>query len=163
MRSFRAPWGALLIGVSAFSSILLVGVSVILLYAFRSRGPEILFGIMPLIILILTLPFMIRGYRLESGRLYVLRLLWATEVQLDGLKSVEVIPDAMRGSLRSFGNGGLFSFTGLYYSKARGKFRAWVTDLKKTVVLQFDGRAIVVSPDDPEAFAAELKKARRLS
>lgn len=162
MQAFRAPWGWPLILVSAFSTVLLLGASGAVLVAARFRGLEMLFGLCPLLVLLGTLPFTVLGYRLESGRLYVQRLLWMTEVSLDGLQSVEVDPNAMKGSLRSFGNGGLFSVSGWYYSKALGKYRAWVTDLRRTVVLRFEGRAIVVSPDDPERFAKVLKTAKRL-
>lgn len=160
--TFRAPWGWPLILVSAFSTVILLGVSAAVLVAARFRGLEMLFGLGPLLVLLGCLPFTVLGYRLESGRLYVQRLLWLTEVSLEGLKSVEVNPAAMKGSLRSFGNGGLFSISGWYYSKALGKYRAWVTDLPRGVVLRFEGRAAVVSPENPEQFAAEVRKLRRL-
>lgn len=62
----------------------------------------------------------------------------------------------MRGSLRLCGNGGMFSFTGWYRNRALGVYRAFVTDLKSTVVLKFAKRTIVVSPERPEEFAAEI-------
>lgn len=149
--------------VSAFSTLVLIGVAIAVFVAAQFRGLEMLFGLGPLLLLLVCLPFTVTGYRLESGRLFVQRLLWATEVPLDGLQSVEAVPNAMRGSLRSMGNGGLFSITGWYFSKALGKYRAWVTDLPRTVVLRFEGRSVVVSPENPEAFAADLRHARRLS
>ena len=109
---------------------------------------------------LLTLPgaalFVIRGYALEAGHLAIRRLLWTTRLPLAGLQAVEVLPGAMRGSLRLFGNGGLFSFTGLYRSRPLGNYRAFVTDLNRTVVLRFVNRTVVVSPGDPGAFAAGL-------
>jgi hypothetical protein len=63
---------------------------------------------------------------------------------------------AMKGSLRTCGNGGVFSFTGWYWSQSLGFYRAFVMDLNRTVVLRFGRRTVVVSPDDPAGFVAEL-------
>ena len=71
---------------------------------------------------------------------------------LAGLQQVTVDPKATKRSLRSFGNGGFFSFTGWYYNKQLGKYRMFATDLERTVVLHFADRRVVMTPDDPEAF-----------
>jgi hypothetical protein len=62
----------------------------------------------------------------------------------------------MRGSFRLFGNGGMFSFTGWYRNRALGTYRAFVTDLKQTVVLRFEKKTIVLSPENPERFVSEI-------
>ena len=63
----------------------------------------------------------------------------------------------MRWSLRTWANGGLFSFTCHYRNKALGDYRAFVTDPHRTVVLEFsDRRNVVVSPDVPEEFTHEI-------
>ncbi len=65
-------------------------------------------------------------------------------------------PDALRGSIRLFGNGGMFSFTGLFRSPKLGRYRAYVTDPARTVTLRFADRVVVVSPSDPAAFVRDL-------
>jgi hypothetical protein len=42
----------------------------------------------------------------------------------------------------------------------RHYYRAWVTDLRRTVVLGFPERTIVLSPDNPEEFVSLLSEAR---
>jgi Bacterial PH domain len=69
-----------------------------------------------------------------------------------------VVPKAMNKSLRTCGNGGGFSFTGWYWSKSLGFYRAFVTDLNRTVVLRFENRTVVVSPGEPEDFVGELNR-----
>jgi hypothetical protein len=64
----------------------------------------------------------------------------------------------MTKSLRTCGNGGAFSFTGWYWSKSLGFYRAFVTDLNSTVVLRFGKRTVVLSPEDPEDFVSEMKR-----
>jgi hypothetical protein len=100
--------------------------------------------------------FVVRGYAVTSGELAIQRLLWTTRLPLAGLQSAEVSPDIMRGSLRLFGNGGMLSITGLYRNRALGNYRAFVTDLKRTVVLRFPKRTIVISPENPEQFVTEI-------
>ena len=64
----------------------------------------------------------------------------------------------MKGSLRLFGNGGIFGFYGWFWSKSLGRFSAFVTDNARSVVIRLPARTIVVSPDQPEEFARLLRK-----
>lgn len=114
--------------------------------------------VLPLLILPGAALFIIRGYEIEPNVLAIRRLLWTTRLSLSGLQSATAEPNAMRGSLRLCGNGGLFSITGWYRNRALGNYRAFVTHLKKTVVLRFANRTVVVSPEKPEQFAAEISQ-----
>jgi hypothetical protein len=60
--------------------------------------------------------------------------------------------DALRGAWRVFGNGGLFSFTGEFWSRKLGRFRALATDPERAVVLRWPKRTIVITPHDPQQF-----------
>jgi hypothetical protein len=61
-----------------------------------------------------------------------------------------------RRSLRTFGNGGAFSFTGFYYNKRLRSYRAYVTDPRRSVVLRYTNRRVVLSPAAPEDFVQDL-------
>lgn len=69
----------------------------------------------------------------------------------------------MRWSVRTFGNGGLFSFSGWYYNTLLGAYRAFVTDPNQTVVLHLGGRSVVVSPAKPEEFVREILASTHLA
>lgn len=84
-------------------------------------------------------------------------MLWTTRIPLKGLKAIRAEPEAMRGSLRLCGNGGLFSFTGWFHNKGLGLYRAFVTHTRRTVVLCLATRTLVVSPADPEAFVRDVE------
>lgn len=155
MKTYRAPWGKAL----RWSSILLV-----LLAGLYPIGMSLLSGVpawipwlLPLIVLG-CLPFVVRGYTITGDAILIRRLLWTKRLDRSSLTSAEARPRAMNGSLRTCGNGGGFSFTGWFWSKSLGAFRAFVTDLDRTVVLRFGTRTVVVSPDAPEDFAAELNR-----
>jgi len=67
----------------------------------------------------------------------------------------------MKGSIRVFGNGGFFAFTGFYWSRTIGRYRAYVMDPKQSVVLRLERRQFSVSPDHPENFIAIVKETFR--
>ena len=154
---FRAKWSGLLVGVSAFSSLILIFVSG--LFFTRPEMPASLnVAVIALCMgtLVISLLFTVRGYRIEMGSLYIERLIWDTRVDLRHLRSAEVNPEAMTRAWRIFGNGGLFSFSGWFRNKRLGSFRAWVTNRNDCVVLKLEDRTLVVSPSEPDQFAEAL-------
>ncbi|MEK7950695.1 PH domain-containing protein [Luteolibacter soli] len=158
MKEFAAPWGLTLrwssFGLVAFA-ILISAATALLPRGIPASGAWLAAGSIPLILLC-CLPFVVRSYTIAGDELLIRRLLWTTRLPLAGLKSAEALPRAMSGSLRTCGNGGGFSFTGWYWSKALGSYRAFVTDLNRTVVLRFEKRTVVVSPAEPEDFVRQL-------
>ena len=156
-----APWSKALKVMSVFS-VLLIGV----VFFFATRTiPAALHGgldrrlawLLPVAIVGGAALFVVGGYELRDGVLRVRRLLWATRVPLLGLDRAWSDPLAMKGSLRLFGNGGLFSVTGFFQSKSLGRYRAFVTDPSKSVVLKSGSRTVVISPADPEEFLHVLQ------
>ena len=133
---FKAPWGRLLKGMSGGVVALFIGIAI----AGKAGGS--LMVLFPLI-LVSALPFMVRGYVVAEKELIIKRLGWETKFSLADLQSLELDPHAMKGSIRLCGNGGLFSFTGLYRNKALGNYRAFVNDWNKVVVLNFQQAFLV--------------------
>ncbi len=158
MKSYRAPWSMSLTVISALVTVLCVGISVGMIW--RGDGLVQWGALPPLAIVIGAALFTIRGYAVADGALQIQRLLWTTQLPLAGLQSARSEPDAMRRSLRTFGNGGLYSFSGAFRNKALGTYRAFVTDPRRTVVLRFPERTVVVSPDAPEEFVHEIGAVR---
>ena len=156
---YDAPFCGLLWIVSGLATALLVSLPVIGWVALPPQGSgfaRLLMVVTPLTILIGAVPFMVRGYRIEPGRLAIRRLGWSTRLSLRELQSAEASPRAMKGSLRLMGNGGLFVFAGWFWSRTLGRYRAFVTDPSRSVVLRFQDRTVVVSPDAPDEFARAL-------
>jgi hypothetical protein len=111
-----------------------------------------------LITLVISLLFTVRGYEIASDALLVRRLLWSTGIPLAGLRSIALEPKLPRATVRLWGNGGLFSFSGLFWNRPLGRFRMCATDLSKAVVLRFHDRIWVVTPDRPEEFIQHLTR-----
>ena len=64
-------------------------------------------------------------------------------------KDVEIVPiskDDLKGSLRTFGNGGLFGYAGYFQNKKLGKYRMYVTRLKDLSLLtDHNGKKTVIN------------------
>lgn len=164
MTHFSAPWGRALRWISVITTVVCIGVAATDFFLFRSvfrsipvPGINLWAPAVPVILLLGAAPFTIRGYSISNGVLLIHRLWWDTRVSLAGLMSAEALPNAMRRSIRLCGNGGLYSFTGWYRSKDIGNYRAFVTDLTRTVVLRLPNRTLVLSPDNADTFVAALK------
>ncbi len=155
--TFNAPWGKTLRWMSGFSCVIILAAVIPLSLKIKSENLRWL-PALPLLILPVAALFAIRSYAIEPNVLAIRRLLWTTRLPLSGLQSAELSPNAMRGSVRLFGNGGMFSITGLYRNRALGNYRAFVTDLTKTVVLRFPKHTFVISPEKPEQFVAEISQ-----
>ncbi len=157
-----APWPVSLKVTSAAGSLLLLAVAYGALKAVPPTGFAHAFGsvvacVPPAIALVGAL-FVVRGYEIDRTRLCIHRLLWSTVIRLDGLKRACEDPEAIRCSGRVFGNGGLFSFTGLYQNKKLGRYRLFATDPARAVVLLLPQRIIVVTPAAPQAFVGHVRR-----
>ena len=161
MKHFKAPWGTPLILMSVLATLLCLGITIWRWQPFTSAHLSqfsFWLGLLPVALVVGCTLFIVRGYTLTPDRLIIHRLLWQTRIPLAELQSAEYRPHAMRGSIRTFGNGGFFSFTGYYRSQLLGSYRAFVTDFHRTAVLRFPRRTIVLSPESPEDFVRELSR-----
>lgn len=152
---YGARWGLPLILISALGSVVLVLTAVSVLAQGVTVMTAIAAGICALCLLG-AVPFAISGYAVEPDAIVVFHPGWRRRFDRAALVSAEPGQEATQGSLRTFGNGGLFSFSGRYRSASLGGYRAYVTDWADAVVLRFEHETVVISPREPERFLAEL-------
>jgi len=154
---FGAPWcrsvKAITFGVIGLAAVL-CGVQMV------TRLPYLVSSLNILIfaVILQSLFLGVNGYSIKDGKLMIHRLGWATKFDLAKLSGFERNPRALMGSIRLFGNGGIFCYLGYFRNGLLGRYRAYVTDTAKCVVLEFGGNKIVISPDDPEVFVEALRE-----
>jgi PH (Pleckstrin Homology) domain-containing protein len=151
---FRAPWDSTVRGVTVLSLVVLALPMLAAIFALLQPpllAAVLLIGVPPLIVA-QTFAGRVRGYTLTEDAITVRRGMWNTRLPLAGLRSVAADVDAMRGSIRVFGNGGLFSITGRFWNRKLGWYRAFATDRSRAVVLRYADRTIVITPHDPQQF-----------
>jgi hypothetical protein len=149
-----ATWGAQVRWITlGLGGVLLFGPAALFL-TFKGIGlmeVGLLTGV-SVIILGITALYRVCGYRIEGLTLYVCRTFWETSIPLDGLHSVEIDPKALKGAFKLIGNDGLFAIHGSFRSRHLGRFRAFATDPKNSVVLRTADGVIVVTPENPRSF-----------
>lgn len=153
---FTAPWTSTLRIMTVLISLLIWGMAVGL---FATNRDMLWFSAFLLLgAWVVPLLNMVRGYRLERRTLVIRRLCWDTRVDIGDMASVELIPkEHIQGSWRLFGNGGLFAACGWFWNRKLGRYRAWVTDDERLVLIQCSDRKLVVSPGQPDEFVRELR------
>lgn len=155
---FSAPWSRQLTFITLLTSVILLGIATIL-WLKAPEDPPLMYQLSIWMcpgILLLSALFAVRGYRVQGHNLWILRPGWKTRIALNGLTSASFEPDATQGSIRVFGNGGFFAFSGLFRNKRLGRYRAFATDMSHTVVIKLPARTLVVTPDKPEQFLETL-------
>ncbi len=149
---FGVRYGAVVIWMTLVVSVLLlviIGKAVIDTdYSELKRG--LMIGL-PLLILILGWLHTVRGYEIDADGIYVLRPIGRDCITRRPTR-IDADPNALRWALRTFGNGGFFSFSGRFRLRDYGKARVWVTDVNQCLVIHSEQGIGVVSPADGEAF-----------
>jgi len=158
--SYKAPWSRPLWITSVASTFLCLAVASINFTAGLNRFPSASVGrwvgLSLVAVVLVSALFTIRSYSVDGDNLLIQRLFWTTRLPLTGLMTAKVENLALSRCLRVCGNGGLFSFSGWYWCRPLGRFRAYATDCRRTVVLRFVDRTVVVTPDRPEEFVREV-------
>jgi len=156
---FRAPWGRSLklATISSCGILLLIALCGILVRpAVGEWWLWVMVGL-PLLILVAAVPFIVSGYVLREHTLEIRRFGWTTTVPLAGLEKASGDVELLRGSLRVFGNGGLFSISGWFWNRRVGLYRAFATDLSRVVFLKFrDRRPVLITPHDTQHFLVRV-------
>lgn len=155
---FEAPWGALLWVFTSLGCVVVVGgFAAVAMNAAMPPPARLTLCTVFAVTLIGCALTAVRGYRLEDGALVIERLGWEKRVPLAGLRAATHDKSLLDGALR-VGNGGLFAFAGMFWSRKLGWFHLVGNDiLGRPVLLEFADQKWLVTPDDPERFIAELR------
>jgi Bacterial PH domain len=156
---FRAPWSRSLKTATRITVCILLGTAALGILVVPARMPLVrcLIAALPAAVLLGALLFRVSGYTLTATTLEVRRPLWTSSFALADLLSVAGDAEALQGALRVFGNGGLFSFSGIFWNRRLGLFHAYGTDPGRAVVLKFRKRTIVITPDDTQHFIVRVR------
>ena len=94
------------------------------------------------------------GYEVADGWLTVRFRLG--QKQFGPIMRCSRVTQRSRCSIRLCGNGGLFAGTGLFWNRAYGVYRSYVTSDRTAdlVLVETAGRKILISPEHPDEFVA---------
>jgi hypothetical protein len=118
----------------------------------------ILISVSPLASFAVAFLYRVWGYSVSTQGIRVHRTLFPVTLPLEPPVTVERMPGLVKGSLRTFGNGGLFGFYGRFWKSGIGSYRAFVTNPANVILVTTVDRRSALSPDQPEAFMRVVKE-----
>jgi hypothetical protein len=143
--------------ISGSAVVLLVAIP---LMAIRSGTVAIVLALFSAAAIALAYGYSPRVFEISDGAFRVKRLMGDVVFPLTSLRFVrDANPADFRGSVRLWASGGLFGYYGLFWSKALGKSKWYVTDRSKAIVLTYGSQTVLVSPEDHDGFVAAIERA----
>lgn len=158
-QTFGVRWSNTLKMITIFIVAICVGIPVTgvnRLYNQGADGAPILLLFLPIVLVIGALFYAIRSYTITDSHITVNHIGWKRTFEISKLTKATHEPFVTAGSIRIWGNGGLFSFSGYYRNRNLGSYRAYMTNAADAVVLRFGEDTVVISPRDPEKFVDAL-------
>lgn len=121
------------------------------------KSPAILIAFATGPAIVITLNIYMFLYRtlsinIDTDNIIINRKLKPVTISLSGIKSIREISDSeMKNTIRTFGNGGLWGYTGWFYNRNLGKMLWYCTQRKNYILIEkTDNKKIVISPDKPD-------------
>src|SRR5690348_5669614 len=110
MSYFKAPWSRTLIVLSSLTTVLCLTVALWQWHTLAAMHIDTLrfwLALLPLALVLGAALFTVRGYSVAADEVLVHRLFWTTRLPRKEMQSARFEPEAIRRSIRIFGNGGL--------------------------------------------------------
>ena len=111
-----------------------------------------------LLIYFLAFAFRPINYVVTKDEVIVRRLFLNVHIKRADIKSVELVDKKkIRGSIRTFGVGGLFGYYGTFANFSLGRMTWYATQRDKPILIKTtDGKKIILTPNEPDKFVGEL-------
>ncbi len=143
----------LLVGVNVFVSVLTVT---------QAEAPAWIV-VFPLLVTVATVAgcYLYRplGYVVERDRLVIKRPIGDVVIQKQEIRNAFMVDKAGLGWVfRTFGNGGVFGWTGRFSSSKLGSMTWYATRRSHYLVIETSSRKILLTPDDPNMLSFVTKR-----
>jgi hypothetical protein len=110
--------------------------------------------------LVFTFIFKTKALAIDNDSIIIERMPNNVVINFSDIKSVKK-EEEMTFAIRTFGNGGVFGYTGMFYKKGIGSMRWYATQRKNYILIEkINGRKVVITPDEPDAFISDIAARR---
>jgi len=100
----------------------------------------------------------IKGISLDDNAITIERSLWPAVIKLSDIKLIRPVNDMMF-AFRTFGNGGMFGYTGTFYKKSIGSMQWFCSQRRNYVLIETaSGNKIVITPDKRSEFLHDVEQ-----
>lgn len=116
-------------------------------------------AILLIIIYLICLNLKPLRYEINENEIIIRRLIRSVRISRSDIESLQLLDKSeLRGTIRTFGVGGLFGWYGKFTNGQLGDMTWHVTRRDKIVLINTkDGKKILISPDEAEIFVTEFK------
>jgi hypothetical protein len=110
--------------------------------------------------LVVSYLFSTQNYLIDNNEFVIRRPISERKISIADIEEIRLVGEGdMTGTIRTFGNGGLFGYYGKYYNKTFGSMTLYTTQRANRVFIRTkSGSKIIISPDDLR-FIDKLKSA----
>jgi len=125
-------------------------------------------SVIPAILIFCFYPYRVASYQVTDEKLIIVRPFTSLnkEILLLDIESISLLnSDDFRGTIRTFGNGGLFGYSGYFSNSKLGTFMMYAANSRNKVVIAVKNHKykIVISPDDTGLVSDVMKRLRAKS
>lgn len=100
-------------------------------------------------------------YILTEKYLIIKRPIGSINIGLSDIKSVRKIDrKSLKGTIRLFGIGGVFGYTGAFYNSRLGKFTSYSTQYRNLFFIITSRKNVLISPNDVDLYAELLERCK---
>lgn len=126
----------------------------------QEKTVSIYLGAALALIYLITFGFRPTSYRITEDELIVNRPFYNACFKRSKIEYVALITESeISGAIRTFGNGGIFGYTGYFANFKFGNMFWYLTRKDKLVLVKLHNNAkIMLSPDEPEKFVERFRK-----
>ncbi len=120
----------------------------------------ILTALITIIIFSIPILYKPKSYSIETNQIIIHR--WINDIIIlkNEITSVELLDKhKLKGSIRTFGVGGLFGYFGKFYNSTIGAMTWYATRRNNYILITTtSNKKIIITPDNPEDFVKEFNK-----
>jgi hypothetical protein len=100
--------------------------------------------------LVVSYLFSTQNYLIDNNEFVIRRPISERKISIADIEEIRLVGEGdMTGTIRTFGNGGLFGYYGKYYNKTFGSMTLYTTQRANRVFIRTkSGSKIIISPDD---------------
>lgn len=141
---------------TGFIFILLLGFLCLTIFGLLNANSDMVKGtglafVIILLVIIGTYITSPSSYTIIEGNI-VIKLNSSREIKIPFRETKKIEPIKEERTLKVFGNGGLFGYTGTFRARNTGLHQRWVTDRSKMILIETIHKKYIISPKDPQSF-----------
>lgn len=117
------------------------------------HGLKWLLGIIILGSVIFAAAYSPLSLSIDSDKVTLKKLIGQIVIPLEEIRTVKKInKNAISGSIRTFGSGGVFGYLGRFKNRNLGKYSMYITERKNLILIKTENRQYVFNCSEPDAF-----------